>query len=355
MVKKTYKASPEQIQNAKDKLEQTLNESEHIITDLINNYETSEEDLINLFKFASRFYKYSLRNTALIRKQNPSAVFCASFNDWKKKDAHILRGSKGATILVPKKIKYIYDEENDEYVKWSNADDDLLALAKSGKTEVKEKTVYGNGTVFDIGQTDFPKEKYPTLFSVGVTSTEHYQLFNMLNDYCVSLNCNVEVHDLNSIALNGFYAPKDNKIVINSILNDTNRLSTLSHEFGHLIAEHSPMASDKSAAQREVEADIISILLTSYFNLDIELKRKEHLKGNIDILTKEFSRQYDREKDNLTHDNKDYYINSKIENIINNTFEIYKKHATNLDELYQQKIEQLNIENEEIQEETHEI
>lgn len=35
---KKYKASPEQIKKAKEKLDKTLQESEHVISDLIGNY-----------------------------------------------------------------------------------------------------------------------------------------------------------------------------------------------------------------------------------------------------------------------------------------------------------------------------
>ena len=114
---KKYKASPEQIKKAKEKLDKTLQESEHVISDLIGNYQTSSNDLHELLAFSSKFYKYSLKNTALIFKQNPYASFCASFKDWKAKNANIKKGSKGMTILVPKTIKYIYDKNSENGVK----------------------------------------------------------------------------------------------------------------------------------------------------------------------------------------------------------------------------------------------
>ena len=113
---KKYKVSPEQIKKAKEKLDKTLQESEHVISDLIENYQTSSNDLHELLAFSSKFYKYSLKNTALIFKQNPYASFCASFKDWKAKNANIKKGSKGMTILVPKTIKYIYDKNSEKYI-----------------------------------------------------------------------------------------------------------------------------------------------------------------------------------------------------------------------------------------------
>ena len=257
--------------------------------------------------------------------------------------ANILKGSKGATIIVPKTVKYIYNEQNHDYVQWRYADSKLLELAKAGKTEIKETVIYGTGTVFDIGQTDFPKEKYPSLYSVGIESQLHSNLFDMLAKYCNMLGCKVEVKQLNSIALNGYYNNDTNVITINYILNDTNRLSTLSHEFGHMIAEHK---SESNEIVRELEADILSIMFFSYFNLPIEEKRKNHFKQHIDSLAEDLSTKYNNEKKELKFDNKQQYISFMIEEIMNKTFEIYKKHAVALDDIYKEYFQQRDIKNE---------
>ena len=266
-----YKVTPEQVEKAKEKLKKTLKSSETIIKDLINNYETSIDEIVDLINFSAKFHKYSMHNTALIYKQMPYATFCASFKDWKKLKANILKGSKGATILVPKTVKYIYNEQNDDYVQWRYADSKLLELAKAGKTEIKETVIYGTGTVFDIGQTDFPKEKYPSLYSVGIESHE---------------------------------------IV------------------------------------RELEADILSIMFFSYFNLPIEEKRKNHFKQHIDSLAEDLSTKYYNEQNELKFDNKQQYMSFMIEEIMNNTFEIYKKHAVALDDIYKEYFQQRDIKNE---------
>ena len=338
-----YKVTPEQVEKAKEKLKKTLKSSETIIKDLINNYETSIDEIVDLINFSAKFHKYSMHNTALIYKQMPYATFCASFKDWKKLKANILKGSKGATIIVPKTVKYIYNEQNHDYVQWRYADSKLLELAKAGKTEIKETVIYGTGTVFDIGQTDFPKEKYPSLYSVGIESQLHSNLFDMLVKYCNMLGCKVEIKQLNSIALNGYYNNDTNVITINYILNDTNRLSTLSHEFGHMIAEHK---SESNEIVRELEADILSIMFFSYFNLPIEEKRKNHFKQHIDSLAEDLSTKYNNEKKELKFDNKQQYISFMIEEIMNNTFEIYKKHAVALDDIYKEYFQQRDIKNE---------
>ena len=41
-----------------------------------------------------------------------------------------------------------------------------------------------------------------------------------------------------SITLSGFYDYKKDTIAVNSLLDDTAKLSTLSHEFGHMISNH---------------------------------------------------------------------------------------------------------------------
>lgn len=342
---KKYKASPEQIKKAKEKLDKTLQESEHVISDLIGNYQTSSNDLHELLAFSSKFYKYSLKNTALIFKQNPYASFCASFKDWKAKNANIKKGSKGMTILVPKTIKYIYDKNSEKYIKWSEAKDDIKEQAKSGKLKIYEKLVYGTGTVFDISQTDYPKEKYPALLSVGYESKEHGKLADVLADYCRALGCNVYCEQFDSITLSGFYDYKKDTIAVNSLLYDTAKLSTLSHEFGHMISNHNDI-DGKSPLQKEFEADVISIMFHKNYGLEIPIRRKEHFKKVFDSLIEEIKELGENKKD--TADIKSY-VNKKVETLISDAFENYKKHAMRLDELNREKIQEVmpeKIENE---------
>ncbi|MFQ9766254.1 MAG: ArdC-like ssDNA-binding domain-containing protein [Thomasclavelia ramosa] len=342
-----YKASPEQLKKAKEKLNKTLQDSEHVISDLIENYETSPEALYELLAFSSKFYKYSLKNTALILKQNPNASFCASFKDWKDKKASIIKGSKGLTVLVPKTVKYILDSENGVYIKWSEAPDNIKEQAKNGKLKVSEKLVYGTGTVFDISQTDYPKEKYPYLLSVGYKSEEHGKLADILADYCRTLGCAVHFEHIDSITLGGFYDYKKDAITVNTLLDDTVKLSTLSHEFGHMISNHNN-TDGKSALQKELEADVISIMFHKNYGLEIPVRRKEHFKDVFNALTEEIKETAGIEKKKENTDIKSA-VNRKIETVISGAFDNYKKHASALDKLNHEKL--LEVQPEKIEDE----
>ena len=50
-----YMVTPEQIEKAKEKLKKTLKSSETIIKDLINNYETSIDEIVDLINFQLSF------------------------------------------------------------------------------------------------------------------------------------------------------------------------------------------------------------------------------------------------------------------------------------------------------------
>lgn len=249
------------------------------------------------------------------------------------------------TILVPKTIRYIYDKNSEKYIKWSEAKDDIKEQAKSGKLKIYEKLVYGTGTVFDISQTDYPKEKYPALLSVGYESKEHGKLADVLADYCRALGCNVYCEQFDSITLSGFYDYKKDTIAVNSLLDDTAKLSTLSHEFGHMISNHNDI-DGKSPLQKEFEADVISIMFHKNYGLEIPIRRKEHFKKVFDSLIEEIKELGENKKD--TADVKSY-VNKKVETLISDAFENYKKHAMRLDELNREKIQEVmpeKIENE---------
>lgn len=86
-------------------------------------------------------------------------------------------------------------------------------------------------------------------------------------------------HSLGSISLRGYYNPDRKEIHINELLQDTERLSTLTHELGHALAEHAA-GDGKSEAQREYEGDCISILIQEHCGIEITDSRMRHFSAH---------------------------------------------------------------------------
>lgn len=268
-------------QSTRDKWRQAAIDNQKAVHDMIHeigmSYRVNPEKIAELLEFGSRFYKYSINNVKLIYTQNRGATYVQPFEKWKEMGASVMKGQCGIKIRVPVMSTSLLLPDG-QVVSLCDATKEQKELYKKGVLEGKQTLHYKIGNVFDISQTNFPKENYPQLYSMGYDSEQHAAIMDGLCKFCSERGVQVSFEDISSIALRGYYNPTDNRIVVNELLNDTQRLSTLSHEIGHALEQHG--VRDISTAQEEFEADSISILLQSHFGIELTEPRKEHLAGH---------------------------------------------------------------------------
>lgn len=247
------------------------------IKTIAENYRQDPALMAELFAFGSKFYKYSPRNTMLILNQNRGAEFVASFQGWKNLGYSVKRGEHGLNILVPVDVTYLRNGTGkDDWVQLRNATPELKRQYELGNVESQKMRFYKVGTVFDIAQTNMPVEEYPKYFNMGISSELHDDIAKGLISFSEDvLHCKVVTEDLSSISLRGYYSQSDNHISLNDKLQSTQLLSTLSHELGHALIHNAP--SDKSASQKEFEADALSIMLDSAYGVETTQSRISHL------------------------------------------------------------------------------
>lgn len=231
----------------------------------------------------------------LIYNQNPHATYVQSFQAWNEMDTYVRKGQKGLKILVPVKCTYL--KIGDEAIPLRKATQEQVAAYKQGKIKGEERLHFKVGTVFDISQTTFSKERYPELFSMGYSSDQHKEIIQGLTDFAKEkLDCSVVTTDLQSISLRGDYAPSLNRIRLNTFLEDTEKLSTLSHELGHAMIHHIP-DTKKTPSQLEFEADALSIMVQAHCGIEVTEFRKHHLAENYKTLLGTLEQNPDAKKD----------------------------------------------------------
>jgi|GEM_PF-490326 len=251
------------------------------VTDIADNYSTKPENMYELLEFGSRFYHYSARNTMLIQANNRGATYVQSFQAWKKQGYSVKKGEKGIPVYVPVKATVL--KVGDKLIPLEQASKEERAKWKAGEIKSNTELHYRIGTVFDISQTNFPPEKYPEMFHMGYSSEKHAELVKALSVYAKNvLNYTVKEEDLTSISRRGYCDFTNRQIVLNQLLNDTQKLSTLSHEIGHAMMHEE--ARDISKEQKEFEADGVSIMLSAYLGLEIPDTRKSHLAASYNTL-----------------------------------------------------------------------
>lgn len=262
-----------------------LKEIKNTLWSVLDTYRENPEKIAEMLEFSSKFYNYSLNNSILISKQNPYSTYVASFQDWKDKGYHVKKGQHGIKVLYPIRTELIeIGNENGKkkYRRVADATPEEKRKIRSGELKPVKFTRFGVGTVFDISQTDCPQQDYPKIFDMGYSSAQHAELYNAVKNFIESKKIPVTETDLTSISLRGAFYPDENAIRISDKLNDTEKLSTLTHELGHALMHGGKDAFKKPAEIQEFEADCVSIMLQKYFGVGLTDSRKKHFADNYD-------------------------------------------------------------------------
>lgn len=286
-----------------------------LIKNLAENYKANPLDMAELFEFGSRFYDYSAKNNMLIFSQNRNATYVQSYDAWKKMGYPVQAKERSIKIFVPVQATFL-NVADGVSVPLSKASAEQKAAYNAGEITGVSRLLFKLGNVFDISQTNMPKEEYPKMFSMGYSSDLHNDICKGLKDFSQEkLNCEVVENNLNSISLRGLYFPKENKIELNNLLEDTQRLSTLSHELGHALIHRVP--SNKSSSQKEFEADAVSIMIQSNYGIELTDSRKQHLADHYNKFKQELLEKVDPEE-------ADKILSEKMDELYASVFSVYR-------------------------------
>lgn len=310
----------EQRQEWREKQQFLESQMKEMVQNLALSWQENPETIAQALSFGSRMHQYSVRNNMLIYSQNPNATYVQSFKAWKDMGASVKEREKGYKIRVRMKRTMLQTE--DRLIPLSSATKEQKARYHAGELKGITSTHYGIGTVFDISQTTFPKEQYPRLFTMGYESALHASIVKGLIAYSQNvLNCPVTIENMSSISLRGEYNRGDHAIRINELLEDTQRLSTLSHELGHAIQHQETEL--KNSAQIELEGDALGIMIESHFGIEPTETRQRHLAQNYRAYEKLYKEQEGLEN---------------FGQVLTNVFEAFKKELPMIQEYVEKEL-----------------
>lgn len=284
------------------KSEERKSEMQKEVINLAESFKESPQNFAEYLKFSSQFYNYSARNSMLIYTQNKGARYCNSFKAFKDMGYSVKSGEHGMKILVPTYKTYL--KVGNDLIPLSKATSEQKKLYKENKIESEKKLFFKVGTVFDIAQTNCPVEDYPKYFDIGYSSEQHAQIYDSLKTFCQEkLNCPVHENAFSSVNMRGYYEPTVNSISISGNFEDSTKLSILSHEAAHAMLHNDKemRQTKRPAAQVEFEADATSVMLQSYFGIEVAESRLRHLSdcykemlSSKDITSKEVTASLER-------------------------------------------------------------
>lgn len=223
------------------------------------------KSFIDFLRFSSKFRRYSFGNVLLIWTQRPNATQVAGMKTWNALGRTVKKGEKGIMIFAPflKKVRMAVEQ-----VESSDPDVTAESFEATGSAQEKEaqmlvgfKSVY----VFDVSQTD--GKPLPEL-EVGKPSMgddgDAEELFRKI------LKASPVPVDYEEIvgSSNGYYMPKERKIVLSNALTAAQRCKTLLHELAHYLSLDPSSSSDFSRSHEELIAEGAAYIVSAHFGLD---------------------------------------------------------------------------------------
>lgn len=193
-------------------------------------------------QFQSMFHSYSFNNTLLILAQRPNATRVAGYKAWKKLGRQVQKGESGIRILAPQIRTFTEEDE-----------------ATGEDVTVKKCVGFYPVYVFDVSQTTGqPLPASPVDVSTLDESNRGVELHPYIQE---AIDIPVSFEPIEGQA-NGYYQPKDERIVIDDDLSMDHQCKTMIHEYAH----HRLPAT--SYSKGEVEAESVAFIVAYHYGLD---------------------------------------------------------------------------------------
>ena len=326
LIKVKEKKELDNTQKKTDKVKELSNKLEEGIKNLF------ESDKYKKFlNVMSKFHNYSFRNVFLIMAQKPEATYVAGFNKWNTLKRKVNKGEKGIQILAPAPIKKVIEEyQRDSY--------GTFVYDNGNKVTEKVEIIiprYKVAYVFDISQTN--GEPLPSLSEELKGNINDYDNFKKALENSTTFN--VGYGAIKGDA-KGYCNPGLRKIMIKENMSEMQTIKTLLHEIAH--AELHTTKDGKSRSVKEIEAESVAFIVTSYYGIDTSDysfgyvagwssdKELEELKDSLNIIQKAASILIDKIDNNYIELFKD--IGEKnIKEIVESASKKAKEHNEKID------------------------
>lgn len=287
----------------------------------------TSDKYMDYLKFAAQFHHYSYRNTLLIYSQKPDATYVAGFKAWKNMGYSVLKGEKGIGIFAPMLVKEKHERvRKDEF--------DSIVLDDNGNPEIEKAEIkrlhFRLVNVFDISQTNAePPSLVSELKGEDAKADCLMEAIKEVSEFriCFANETSDEYLAIKKKA-KGYCNRYMRQIVVRDDMSGIQTAKTLLHEYSHSCFHSESSGREDNALERslrEIEAESTAYILASYFGID----------------TSEYSMPYiaswSQEKTEV------------LENVLNNIQEKAHSLIDTLEPVYNQKIREYILQNQELE------
>ncbi|MFR3683448.1 MAG: DUF3991 domain-containing protein [Enterococcus sp.] len=246
----------------------------------IKNHFDDPEDVLELGAFMSKFYNYSLKNTALIQEQLPHAHAVAGAKKFKEAGFFIRKGEKAIRVLAPTTYKCFINEQGRSQ-SLSKATKQQKEKILKGELKTEERRAFKNVPVFDISQTTATADELPKIFpnrpyNFDVTkATNTKMLYQSLENYAVSEGLTI-IDDLDTVTpvlgtAKGAYGQGidgSKMLFMNPRFTQAEQVPTMIHELAHAKLHSKESKTNYSSSIKEFQAELSAYIVAHHYGID---------------------------------------------------------------------------------------
>jgi len=227
----------------------------------------------------SKFRNYSVNNTMLIMLQKPSATYCSSFTDWKKKfNRKINPRERGIKIYMPTTFKVnVMRDKLDDNTHLPMVDEDGNTIKEIKQIDRRGFKV---GYVYDYSQTSQIEGK-PEI-DIQITKELTGDIDDKLLLKAIKQSSDVPIHyeDIPGMA-KGYFSDDKQLIVIKNGLSEKQETKTILHEIAHSIVDNSKadnlrkemnieLSDEVKREESEIIAESTAYLVSNNYGLNCD-------------------------------------------------------------------------------------
>lgn len=238
------------------------------------------EDVLELASFMSRFYNYSLKNTALIQSQLPNAQAVAGAKKFKEAGFFIRKGEKAIRVLAPTTYKCFVNEQGRSQ-SLSKANKQQKEKILKGELKTEDRRSFRSVPVFDISQTTATADDLPKIFpnrpyNFDLTkATNTKLLYQSLENYAVSEGLTI-IDDLDTVTpvlgtAKGAYGQGidgSKMLFMNPRFTQAEQVPTMIHELAHAKLHSKESKSNYSSSIKEFQAELSAYIVAHHYGID---------------------------------------------------------------------------------------
>lgn len=281
--KKVEPSEEEQSVKKRKSAEELKKETDQLVKDAmenIKNHFDDPEDVLELGAFMSKFYNYSLKNTALIQNQLPHAHAVAGAKKFKEAGFFIRKGEKAIRVLAPTTYKCFINEQGRSQ-SLSKATKQQKEKILKGELKTEERRAFKNVPVFDISQTTATAADLPKIFpnrpyNFDLTkATNTKLLYQSLETYALSEGLTI-IDDLTTVTpvlgtAKGAYGQGidgSEMLFMNPRFTQAEQVPTMIHELAHAKLHSKTSNSNYSSSVKEFQAELAAYIVAHHYGID---------------------------------------------------------------------------------------